>query len=167
MSAAIIGTDGFIGGRLAELLPGAIHTTHKPRETDGRWPFDLRDFGPLPKADVIYVCAGINGQMKCEGRPESHHVNVDAKIRLAKHYLDIGGFMVFLTSRSLEWSASVYSRQHALLEAVLITMPVAIVRAGRVTSANITNLCETMIAIGEGRISGLTVWGTDDISYDK
>lgn len=168
MREIIIGTDGFIGSHLAQVLPKAVHTTRRPRpDVDGRWPFDLLEFGALPEGEVVYVCAGINGQMRCEGNPRSHHINVDSIIRLLRHYVGRGAFPVFLSSRSLEWCNSTYSRQKALVEAAVITLPLAIVRAGRVTPANVADLCETLVRVGRSRAAGLTVWGTDEISYQK
>lgn len=168
MTEIIVGVDGFIGSNLAKKLPDAIHTTHKPRPfIDGRWPFDLLEFGPLPEGDVVYICAGINGHKRCEGNPASHHINVDATIRLAKHYVAKGAFPVWLSSRSLEWSMTTYSRQKAMAECALITMPVGIVRAGRVTPQNVGDLCDTLISVGRGRKPDLFVWGTDDIAYQR
>lgn len=167
MREVVIGIDGFIGSAMAVKLPNAVHTTHKPFHVDGRWPFDLLDFGPLPSADVVYICAGFNGQKKCEGNPVSHHVNVDATIRLAKHYINEGAFPVWISSRSLEWCNSAYSRQKMFVESVFHLLPVGIVRAGRVTPDNLDDLCDTLIAVGRSKRCGLTVWGTDEISYDK
>ncbi len=178
MKEIVIGASGFIGSHLAKLLRDAVLTSRKPSEWGAyagpggsdaglRWRLDLLEFGALPSGDVVYLCAGINGQKRCEGNPQSHHVNVDATIRLAKHYVAAGAFPVWISSRSIEWCYSAYSRQKAFTEAVLTTMPVGIVRAGRVTPENVADLCATLIEVGHARKPGLTVWGTDDISYQK
>lgn len=168
MREAVIGADGFIGGHLARLLPEAVHTTRRPMvDVDGRWPFDLLQFGPLPDADVVYVCIGVNGQMRCEGNPQAHHVNVDSTIRLLRHYIAQRAFPVWISSRSLEWCGSTYSRQKALVEAAMVLQPLAIVRAGRVTPQNVPDLCETLVRIGRAKVQGLSIWGTDEISYQK
>lgn len=180
MKEIIVGADGFIGSNLAQLVPEAICTTRKPAEWGAysgpggssdapkrRFQLDLLALDTPPAGDLVWLCAGVNGQKRCEGNPESHHVNVDATIRLAKLYVEQGAFVVWISSRSLEWCASAYSRQKAMAETVLTTMPVGIVRAGRVTPANVLDLCATLIRVGRARAPGLTVWGTDDISYQK
>lgn len=176
MRELIFGADGFIGSHLVRLLPTALQTTRKrsewgaysgPGDSCLRVTVDVLQAQSLPAADVVYLCFGVNGQKNCEGNPESHHVNVDATVRLAKHYVAAGAFPVWISSRSLEWCYSAYSRQKAMAEAILTTMPVGIVRAGRVTPANVEDLCATLVSVGRSKQPGLTVWGTDDISYQK
>lgn len=140
------------------MLPDAACTTRKQ--------FDMLT-GTPPDGDVIYICAAINGQKRCEGNPESHHVNVDATIRIMKHYVARGAFPVWISSRSLEWSDSTYSRQKAMVECVAINLPVGIVRAGRITQENVVELCDVLIKVGKERSPGLRVWGTDDIAYKQ
>lgn len=165
---AVIGADGFIGASLAKRLPGAILTTRRASYLDGRWPLDLAEPGQLPDVRTVYLCAGVNGALTCARDPQvSWRVNVDGTIRVAEAYRD-RAFVVWLSSTTVEWGADHYARQKRTAETVLRTMPhVGIVRAGRVTLANVGALCDEMIRIGEGRLPGVRLWNVDEQPYDQ
>lgn len=164
MREAVLGANGYIGRHLAEILPDAMHI--------GRGSIDLRMLPAqrtlAPACDILYLCAGANGAKACEGNQDSFIVNVDAPIFLAEKMAERGGFMVFISSMSIEWLDTAYQRQKLAAETVLRTMPnVGIVRAGRVVDGNIDDLCATMLKIGRNRLRGVTRWGNDDIAYRR
>lgn len=169
MIEAIIGADGFIGSALALKLPDAIRTTRRFQPEQGRWPFDLMVGGDLPVCDVAYLCAGINGNLICARFPqESWRTNVDGTIHVAEHFAWHGAFLVWISSTTVEWSTDIYGTQRRITEGILRTMPhVGIIRAGRVTRENVSDLCGEMIRIGRNRIRGVTLWGEDEKPYAK
>jgi len=172
MSAAVdelvIGADGYIGAHLARIA-GARGTTR--RAGGGEHLFlDLLDFreAELPAADRVYICAGVNGAMPCEGNARAYRINVDATIRLAQHYSGRGGFVVWIGSTTVEWSSTAYARHKLTTETVLRTMPgVAVVRAGRVVNSNVEDLCRTMLGIGRDRLRGVHLWGAEEPAYAR
>jgi dTDP-4-dehydrorhamnose reductase len=169
MRELVIGVDGFIGRRMLDLT-GAEGTSRGNPCFHGHHHLDLLGFSEsdLPKADMVYLCAGVNGAMKCAGNQESYRVNVDATIRLAQHYSSSGSFLVWLSSTSVEWSIEAYARQKAMAETAIRMLPsTGIIRAGRVVRSNLDDLCHRMIAVGRTRTSGVTLWGEDERPYDK
>jgi dTDP-4-dehydrorhamnose reductase len=179
MRELVIGADGFVGARLKE-LSGAVGTTRrKPKRRGpkrrnstraGTHHLDLLaiDEAKLPVADVVYLCAGVNGTMNCEGNRPSWYVNVDAPLQLARHYGGRGAFVVIISSTTVEWSGSAYARQRAQVEAALFGNPnVGIVRAGRVTRDNRDDLCAVMMRIGRGGVAGIAMWNRDEQPYAK
>ena len=168
MKHAVIGADGFIGANLARRLPGAILTTRRGAYLDGRWSLDLADPGQLPDVRTVYLCAGVNGALTCARDPQgSWRVNVDGTIRVAEAYRD-RAFVVWLSSTTVEWGADHYARQKRTAETVLRAMPhVGIIRAGRVTQANVGALCDEMIRVAEARLAGVTPWNIDEQPYDQ
>lgn len=168
MTEIILGSDGYIGGRLGAHLPDAIKTTRIGSYLDGRWPLDLTHYSRLPEGDIVYFCAGINGAKKCEGNNDSYAVNVDATLKVIREYTKRGTFVVWISSRSIEWAKTDYARHKQVVECALwCNDNVGIVRAGRVTGDNIDALCHELILTGKSRKSGLTVWGSDDVAYER
>lgn len=128
----------------------------------------MLDFKDVPEADTVYVCAGANGAKRCEGVQESFRVNVDAPVEIARIVGARGGFTVCVTSMSVEWLDGAYQRQKLAAESMLRVMPsVGIVRAGRVTKENVGELCVAIASVGRLKRTGVTRWGSDDISYTK
>lgn len=167
MQELIIGGSGFIGGALRRHLPPAtLWTSHR----HGVAPIllDLRDVRFVPPGDVVYLCGGANGAKPCEGSQDAFRTNVDGPIEVARIVTARGGFMVWISSMSIEWGSMGYQRQKLAAESVLRLMPsVGVVRAGRVTKDNLDDLCATLIRVGRERVTGLTRWGTDEIAYAK
>lgn len=161
----VIGAEGYIGSRLLSLLgPYALGTTRRSHPYFSY--LDMEKIGSLPLADIVYICAGVNGAMPCEGNSRAYRINVDATIRLAQHYAK-SGFVVWISSTTVEWSNSAYARMKQVTEGILRVMPnVGVVRAGRVVNSNIDDLCKTMIEVGRSRIEGVTLWG-EEVPYDK
>lgn len=168
MTELVIGADGFIGQRLQQLSKAEGTSRRNPLFLPNSYYLELDRFsdGDLPDADLIYLCAGINGAMKCEGNKDAFRVNVDSTIRIAQHYTP-KSFLVWISSMSSEWANTAYARQKAYAECALRLMPnVGIVRAGRVTKDNLDDLCKTLIKVGREKIEGITLWGSDD-TYRK
>lgn len=160
----MIGCTGFIGSRLMR-LSGAEGACRGNPIYHSYHVVDLINPVDLPDADIVYLCAGVNGQPRCEGNPVAYKTNVDGTIGITRSYVNRGSFVVWISSSTVQWANSQYSRMKALVETVFITMPnVGIVRAGRVLDSNVNDLCKTMIQVGRGRVQGLTCWG-DELEY--
>lgn len=169
MNELVIGADGFIGAAL-QRMSGARGTSRRnPTLLPNDYYLDLLNFTAqdLPPADIVYLCAGVNGAKSCEGNQESYRVNVDATIRIARHYKECGSFVVWISSTTVEWSATDYARQKALSEIGLSLLGAGIVRAGRVLQSNVYGLCQTMLQVGRDGVQGVTLWGVDEKPYEK
>lgn len=167
MRELIVGAGGFIGGQLAKRCPDATTTCRRP---GCDLVLDILNYVELPECDVMYLCAGVNGAWNCEVRPqEAFAANVDAPINIARQIEASGAFMVSISSMSVEWTGGTkYQQQKLAAESVLRTMPsVGVVRAGRVTPDNVGSLCDAILRVGRGRLTGVTRWGTDEIAYQK
>jgi len=162
----IIGMDGFIGRNLCRHLPEAMVTTRRNSALEQAFHFDMLRQGPLPDADVVYLCAGVNGTLTCAQDPQrSYRTNVDGTIYVAEHYRD-HGFVVWISSTTVEWLNEHYGRQKRIAESHLRTLPhVGMVRAGRVLSSNVDDLCTIMIDIGRNRRRGIVIWGENEKPY--
>jgi len=167
MKELVIGCTGFIGGALFGMLPGAIGTSSRPGGQHLH--LDLRDVREVPACDIAYICAGANGAKRCEGSQDSFLVNVDGPIEVARIVTERGGFVVWISSMSIEWmGAAAYQRQKLAAESVLRLMPgVGVVRAGRVVRDNVQDLCMALIRIGRSRQAGLVRWGNDELAYAR
>jgi dTDP-4-dehydrorhamnose reductase len=117
----------------------------------------------IAPADVVYLCAGVNGFQRCEQDRTAYRANVDGTLAVAALARRAGAFLVWVSSDCVEWSASAYARQKSLVEVYLMAAGGAgIVRAARVTDANLDALCATLIRVGRGRLVGLTRWDGAD-----
>lgn len=167
MRELIIGSDGYIGAALAKRLPQAILTSRRTSYLNGPHPFDMLAPGPLPDADIVYICAGVNGTLTCARDPQgSWLTNVDGTMHVAERYRG-KAFVVWISSTTVEWLQDHYGQQKRAAEIMLRTMPhVGIVRAGRVVADNVDDLCQTMIRIGRAERKTLVRWGEDEKPYD-
>lgn len=166
MRELIIGSEGFIGRALARHLPDAqlCHRNKNPL-AEGHY-LDLLNPDNPPDADIVYICAGVNGMVACSKNPQvSWRINVDGTIKLAEHYRK--AHVVWISSTTVEWSSDAYGTQKRIAETVLRSMShVACIRAGRVVQGNVDNLCQTMIKAGKHRLSGVILWGEEEPQYD-
>ncbi len=175
MRELIIGGDGRVGSALRRHLPDAMWTSRRG-SSFGAIRFDMLERGPLPDADIVYMCAGMNGGLSCaQDIQTSYRVNVDGTIHVAEWYRERGSpsnynstaFVVWVSSTTVEWQMDPYGREKRVVETALRTMPhVGIVRAGRVLAANIDDLCRLMIRIGRERDRRLTLFAEDERPYD-
>ena len=166
MRELIIGADGFIGRNLCRHLPAALRTTRRHAALESASYFDLSRPGPLPEADVVYLCAGINGTLTCANDPRlSYRVNVDGTIYVAEHYRD-KAFVVWISSTTVEWLNEHYGQHKRIAENYLRALPhVGMVRAGRVLQSNVDDLCKLMISIGREKRHGIFLWNEDEKPY--
>lgn len=167
MADLIIGGDGFIGRNLCRHLPNAAITTRRNGSLgQNAFYFDMEKRGPLPDADIVYICAGVNGTLTCSQEPQrSYRVNVDGTIYIAEHYRD-RAFVVWISSTTVEWLTEHYGRQKHTAELYLRAMPhVGIVRAGRVMQSNVDELCTLMIRMGLGQEHQIVLWNEDERPY--
>lgn len=162
----IIGMDGFIGRHLCARLPEAKRTSRRNAALEDAHYFDLLTQGPLPDADIVYLCAGINGTLTCANDPQrSYRINVDGTIYVAEHYRD-KAHVVWISSTTVEWMVEHYGRQKRTAENHLRTLPhVGMARAGRVLNSNVGNLCDLLIDIGRNKKRGVFLWGEDERPY--
>lgn len=166
MRELIIGMDGFIGRNLCRHLPAAKRTTRRNAALETAHYFDLLKRGPLPDADIVYLCAGVNGTLTCAQDPQrSYRINVDGTIHIAEHYRD-KAFVVWISSTTVEWLNEHYGQQKRITETYLRGLPhVGMVRAGRVLQSNVDDLCSLMIAIGREQRRGIAIWNEDEQPY--
>lgn len=174
-SELIIGGDGRIGSKLREHLPQANWTTRRHPTELRMYHFDLLERGPLPPADIVYLCAGVNGGLTCvQDIQSSFRANIDGTVHIAEWYRERGSlsnpnstaFVVWISSTTVEWQLDPYGREKRTTETILRTMPhVGIVRAGRVTKENIDELCCLLIRIGRERDRRLTLFAEDERPY--
>ena len=170
MRELIIGMDGFIGRNLCRHIPDALKTTRCNASLDapGVSYFDMLNPGPLPDADVVYICTGVNGALTVsQDTQRAYRVNVDGTIYVADYYPQ-STFIVWLGSTTCEWSTEHYGRQKQAAESYLRRLPnVGIIRAGRVLQSNVDDLCELMMDVGRNRKRGVRLWGEDEKPYQK
>lgn len=152
----IIGGSGLLGKALRLRLDCVAPS---------RSEFDLRggDLSVLPDCDTAYLCAGIRYFQKCEGSASVFQADVDGNLRVARHFLKRGTFVVFVSSDAVENMAhTAYGRNRLLVEMSLIMQPnVAIIRASRFTEETVGKLADFII--GVGRTQGLHYWRDDGL----
>ncbi len=163
----IVGADGFIGKNLCRHLPNAARTSRRGA-SDTCIDFNMLEpaLSDLPNADVVYLCAGVNGTLTCAREPQlSWRVNVDGTIWVADH-IQPTSFLVWLSSTTVEWLDEDYGKQKRVAESYLRALPnVGVVRAGRVLQSNVDDLCKLMINIGRERKRGVQLWNQNEKPY--
>ncbi len=155
----VIGMDGYIGRHLCARLPEAKRTTRREVGAGDPYYFDLGKQGMLPHADIVYICAGVNGTETCARDPQrNYRINVDGTIYVCEHYRD-AAFVVWISSTTVEWLLDHYGQQKRIVENHLRTLPhVGMVRAGRIDNRNVKELCELMIDIGRNCRRGIVIF---------
>lgn len=155
----IIGSDGLLGSTLLARLD-AIGTTRRS-DINGRPTFSLDDDPAiLPACSVAYLCAGTKGFRECEGNEAAFRSDVDGNIRIAKHLLRHGTFVVFISAEGVQWASQYdYCRNRLLVEMALIMHPnAAIIRPGKFTAENVSGLADLCAKVGTERLDGLHRW---------
>lgn len=170
MRELIIGMDGFIGRNLCRHLPDAIWTTRRYRELqEGDSQvlyFDMLEHRCVPEAEVVYLCAGVNGPLTCDNdKHGSYRTNVDGTIWIADQVAKRKDFLVWISSTTVEWMSEAYATQKRQAETYLRALDVGIVRAGRVLQSNVDDLCKLMIQVGRSRKRGLFLWNENEQPY--
>ena len=103
----IIGADGLIGQALMQAFTSkgfsVIGTSR--RDSDRYFYLDLAkpiDLSALPKARIVFLCAGINGFAACDADPVmAAQVNIVTTLAIGTHYMRQGGHVVFLSSTTV------------------------------------------------------------------
>jgi dTDP-4-dehydrorhamnose reductase len=171
----IIGADGTIGKALVEkCVQSKISwwgsSRHNKLQGERIFFFDLSSELPaeLPRADVVVICAAQTQVAYCEANPEeSRKINVDAPLRLARHYSGQGASLVFLStslvfggkSAFANWDKPLspeteYGRQKADAEKSLTpNFPnTAVFRLGKVLHPELALFCNWSEQLGRGEV---------------
>ena len=153
----VIGANGRIGSAMCKELAARkrafIGTT---RQT-----LDVTAPGVIPPCDVAYLCAAQLRTDPAIAVPDEWAINVDGTIEVAKRLHDKGAFVVFLSSRAVESRNDEYTRMKKIVEKSVDVMDGAIVRLATVNERLLPDAVNTLLAVGDDRIKGLTVWGQD------
>ena len=158
MHAIITGSTGQLGRALQlhlEIIGSGIWAPT-------RWLFPLEngDLSKVPQADVAFLCAGTRFFQACEGSVSVFRADVDGNIRLARHLLKQGTFVVFVSSDAVENMAhTAYGRNRLLVELALVMQPnVGIFRPSKFTPETVGDCARALAEVGLKRIEGLTRW---------
>lgn len=108
MSVIVIGADSKIGhALLAALRQGSeiVHATSRRPDaaTQGYLYLDLTnsalDRAPLPKVEVVFICAALTSIAACEANPAlARRINVQAPVALANRFGAAGARSIFLST---------------------------------------------------------------------
>lgn len=125
-------------------------------------------FGRLEDEDFLntsgyesaILCAGTKGTEACEGNRKVFRSDVDGNIRLARHLLKSGSFVVFVSTEAVEWALNTaYARNRFMVELAIGGLPnVAIVRPGRFDPSNVGPLADLCIKVATEKLEGLHYW---------
>ena len=169
----VLGAQGTIGSALYKKLKtdgfDVLGTSRQFNNSDSSiLPYDLESNSnpPLPKAELVFICAGISNTAECRLNPtRSWLINVDKTIEFCRHYFKQGAFVVFLSTAQVfdgtkpfyEWSdptnpKTEYGRQKEAVEKVLRqTFPTqtAVVRMTKVLSEKDSRFCNWLKALDD------------------
>lgn len=144
----IVGHTGTLGAAILERTRPLGHPYLRRLEDE-----------PKTEAKLAYLCAGTKGHAECEGNAAAFRADVDGNIRLAKHLLRQGAFVVFVSTDAVEKMAGAYARNRMYVELALIMQSnVAIVRPGKFDANTVGPLADLCINVGENRKEGLHYW---------
>lgn len=151
-SSFITGGSGLLGGALRKIVPNAYAPT--------RHEFDLAAPPSIFGIDIAFLCAGTKGYAECEGNRAVFRSDVDGNIRLARHLLSEGAFVVFVSTDAVEWALhTAYARNRFMVELAIGGLPnVAIFRPSKFDASTVTDVAVSCVRIGLDRIAGLTRW---------
>src|SRR3990167_3616378 len=147
------------------LVTGATGVLGSAIVARGAQPFEMR-LEDVPNVftitrhdwDAMILCAGTKGFAECEGNRKAFRADVDGNIRLARHLLKHGTFVVFVSTDAVETAlGSAYARNRFMVELAIGGLPnVAIFRPGRFTKDNVAEVAKALAHVGLNRIEGLT-----------
>ena len=155
MSTIIFGGTGMLGTALCKLdLPGGGYFIPRSK-------FDL-DGGDLSglECELAFLCAGTKGFAACEGNAKAFRADVDGNIRLARHLLKQGTFVVFVSTDAVEVACgAAYARNRLFVELAIGGLPnVAIFRPAKFGPHNVAEVARACADVGLKRIEGHTRW---------
>lgn len=158
MKVFITGGSGVLGGMLQTVLWDLLDplSVFAPLRMD----FDLANTPEISGYDVAFLCAGTKGFAENEGNRESFRSDVDGNIRLARHLLRQGTFVVFVSTDAVEWALhTAYARNRFMVElAIGNERNVAIFRPSKFTEATVAEVAIACASVGLQRKEGLTRW---------
>lgn len=146
----VVGATGCLG---CELVCRRGHVAYLGRLDDE--PEDSgRTYG------VAYLCAGTKGFAENEGNRASFRADVDGNIRLARHLLKQGTFVVFISTDAVEWALhTAYARNRFMVELAIGGLPnVAIIRPSKFTAETVGPLADLCVKVGQQKLEGLHRW---------
>jgi len=110
--------------------------------------------------DCAFLCAGTKGFAENEGNRESFRSDVDGNIRLARHLLKQGTFVVFVSTDAVEWALhTAYARNRFMVELAIGNEPnVGIFRPAKFTQETVAEVARACAEVGLKRKEGLTRW---------
>jgi len=151
-SSLIIGGSGLLGRALQKIIPTAYAPTRKD--------FALQERTEFHGIDLAFLCAGTKGFAECEGNRAAFRSDVDGNIRLARHLLKQGTFVVFVSTDAVEWALhTAYARNRHMVELAIGGAPgVAIFRPAKFDVSTVASVAQLCASIGLNRIEGLTRW---------
>lgn len=174
MKILVTGGSGLLGSalRFLEIEHEVSFPPRKLREytmyvnLDGEpskiWALNLSSPTPeeVKNFKIAFLCAGTKGTQECEGNREVFLADVDGNIRLARHLLKQGTFVVFVSTDAVETSLNTaYARNRFLVEQALGGLPnTAIFRPGRFDKLNVDKAARALATIGLQRLEGLHRW---------
>ena len=151
----VLGGTGVLGNAIIRVSPD--RSCYVPTRAE----YDLASsVSPSGQFTVAYLCGGTKGFADCEGNRKAFRADVDGNIRLAKHLLSKGTFVVFVSTEAVEWVANAaYARNRLLVEMALIMQPnVAIVRPGKFDEQTVEPLARLCVDVGSNKREGLHYW---------
>ena len=155
MPVLITGSRGILGGAIHKRIPSAYATTRKTLNLSHQVTPEFSTF------DTAYLCAGTKGHKECEGNAEVFRADVDGNIRLIRHLLKQGCFVVFVSTDAVEWGTTSYTRNRLLVEQALWFQPhTAVIRPSRFTEMNVAALADLCVDVGTARKEGVHYWGS-------
>ena len=156
MKTAVFGSSGWLGSHLIfkkEL--GDISPFNRQS-----FNLDNGDLSIIIPHDLAFLCAGTKGFAENEGNRQAFRSDVDGNIRLARHLLRQGTFVVFVSTDAVEWALhTAYARNRFMVELAIGGEPnVAIFRPAKFTEATIAEVALACAKVGLQRKEGLTRW---------
>ena len=145
----VVGAHGLLGGTLRDLIGADSYS------------WRLEDV-PLidPGYDAAFLCAGTKGFAENEGNRATFRADVDGNIRLARHLLRQGTFVVFVSTDAVEWALhTAYARNRFMVELAIGGLPnVAIFRPAKFDHSTAGLVARMCADIGLQRKEGLHRW---------
>ncbi len=106
----VVGIDGVIGSGLAGILPKAGYLVKGTSRRTTKFPTDwihldlasVDGFDALPPCRAAVLCAAVTSMELCQKAPEvTRLINVTNTVRVARHLLEAGSHVVFLSSNTV------------------------------------------------------------------
>ena len=151
LPAAVFGASGVLGSAIMQRESKVFAADYR---------LDDEPYGAFWQSRVAYLCAGTKGFAECEGNRAAFRADVDGNIRLARHLLKQGTFVLFVSTDAVEWALhTAYARNRFMVELAIGSQPnVAIVRPSKFSAETVGPLADLCVKIGTERLEGLHYW---------